>query len=67
MYSTLGVQLLPQQRIYHPMSRGLRFSLERVRDYDNPKMCFSRDATLHGFVVSVEVRVIVDFDKRRGE
>ena len=62
MNASLPLQLLLQQSIYDPMSRRLHFGLERVRSDDEAEMRFARGIAYHGFVVGVQVRVIVDFE-----
>ena len=60
MYASLSGQLFLQQRVYHSVTGGLWLSLESVRYDDKPEMGLSRDVSLHGLVVGVHVRVVVD-------
>ena len=46
------------------MPRWLRLGLECIRDNDESEVGFPGDSALHGFMVGVHVRVVVDFQER---
>ena len=61
MYPPRPLEQLFQQRVHHPMSRGLHLGLESFCGDDEAEMGFFGDAVDHGFVVGVEVGVVMDF------
>ena len=67
MYSAFGRQLFLQQSVDHPVSCGLRLSLECVRHNDKPEMGFGRGVALHCLVVGVHVGVVVNLKAARTE
>ena len=65
MYPTSFFQFFLEQCVDHSVSRRLQFRLESLGCNDQAEMGFSGDATLHGFVMSMHVGVIVDFESGR--
>lgn len=56
-----------EEGVYHPVPRGLHFGFESIGNDDQSEVSLGRGATLHGLVVSVQVRVIVDLKGPRIE
>lgn len=56
-----------EERVHQSVAGRLHFGLEGFRCDDEPEVSFARGAVFHGFVVGVEVGVIVDFERGGGE
>jgi len=65
MNASLLGHFIFEQGVYHSMPCGLHFADKGFGGYVYAKVCLLRHATLHGFVVCMQVRVVLDIEVYR--
>jgi hypothetical protein len=65
--AALAGHFLGEEGVDHPVPGGLALGLELVRDDDESEVSLPGGAALHGLVVGVQMRVIVDLKGSRLE
>lgn len=65
MDPALPGHLFLQKGINETMTGGLHFGAKGLRGDDEPEMCLTGSASLHCFVVGVEVRIVMDLKRCR--
>lgn len=67
MDAALLGHLVLEQAVHQPVAGRLHLGPEGLRGDDEPEVRLARSAAGHGLVVRVEVRVVVNLERRRGE